>query len=503
MHTSTMVTFIIYIVAMLLIGILATRYTKSLSDYILGGRKLGSFVTALSSGASDMSGWLLLGLPGALYVSGLCESWIAIGLTIGAWFNWKLVAGRLRVFTEISDNALTLPDYLTNRFHDKKHILSLLTAVIILIFFVVYCAAGMSSSAKLFSQTFDLDYQTALYIGAVATIGYVMIGGFLAVSWTDTIQASLMIFALLVTPIVIIFSMGGLDNVIAAVGEVNPNASNWFAGEFNLETIIMLLSCLGWGLGYMGQPHILVRFMAASSVKAIPKARIISISWMILCLLGACSVGYFGIAYISQHPELNQYVANGGQENIFIVLSKYMFNPWIAGILLSAILAAVMSTLSCQLLVSSSVLTEDLYHQYLRPKASQRELVWCGRTMLLGVAVIAFILAQDPNAKVLDLVSWAWAGFGASFGPIILISLFWKKMNFAGALAGMFTGAATVIVWSIYKNEYFMGLYELIPGFITNSLAIFIVSSLTQKVCHSCSDTFEKLKTEYKARTAE
>ncbi|MGN1357300.1 MAG: sodium/proline symporter PutP [Succinivibrionaceae bacterium] len=501
MEISTTVTFIVYIVAMLLIGILATKYTKSLSDYILGGRRLGSFVTALSSGASDMSGWLLLGLPGALYLSGLCESWIAIGLTIGAWFNWKLVAGRLRVFTEISNNALTLPDYFTHRFHDQKRILSILTAIIILIFFVVYCAAGMVSSAKLFSQAFELDYQTGLYIGAVATIGYVMIGGFLAVSWTDTIQATLMIFALLVTPIVILVSLGGLDNVVAAVNSTNPTASNWFAGDFSLQTIVMLLTCLGWGLGYMGQPHILVRFMAANSVRAIPRARIISITWMILCLLGACSVGYFGIAYIAQHPELNAYVSNGGQENIFIVLSKYMFNPWISGILLSAILAAVMSTLSCQLLVSSSVLTEDLYHQYLRPKAGQRELVWCGRMMLLGVAVVAFILAQDPNAKVLDLVSWAWAGFGASFGPIVLISLFWKKMNFAGALAGMFTGAVTVIIWSIFKDQYFMGLYELIPGFLTNCLAIFIVSSLTQKCCHSCSDIYLKLKDEYRIRT--
>lgn len=499
MNASITTTFIIYIVAMLTVGILASKYTKNLADYILGGRRLGSFVTALSAGASDMSGWLLLGLPGALYLSGICEAWIAVGLTIGAWFNWRFVAARLRVYTEISNNSLTLPEYFTNRFHDKYHILSIISAFIILIFFVVYCSAGMVSSAKLFSQTFDLDYSVALYLGCAATIAYVFIGGFLAVSWTDTIQASLMIFALLLTPIMIIVHLDGFSSTIEVIKEVNVNATNLFSGPFSCATIVMLLSCLGWGLGYMGQPHILVRFMAASSVKAIPNARRISICWMILCLIGACSVGFFGIAFIAKHPELQNFVNNKQEENIFIVLSKYMFNPWIAGILLSAILAAVMSTLSCQLLVASSVLTEDLYHRYLRPKASQKELVWCGRGMLGLVAAIALIIAQNPESSVLSLVSWAWAGFGASFGPIVLISLFWKKMNLKGAMCGMFSGAVTVILWSIYK-EHFYNLYEIIPGFIVNSLVIFIVSSLTQKSSNSCLDTFETLNSEYHKR---
>src|SRR5574344_141528 len=497
MPITTTTTFIIYILFMLAVGIYAARYTKNLSDFVLGGRSLGSIVTGLSAGASDMSGWLLMGLPGALYISGISEAWIAIGLTIGAYFNWKLVAGRLRIYTEHANNSLTLPDYFVARFHDTRHITSLIASVIILFFFVIYCSSGMVSGAKLFVQTFGMDYHNALYVGAAATIFYVVIGGFLAVSWTDAIQATLMIFALLVTPMMVIISLGGFDETYAMLAKyaTEVDGHDGYNSMITGVSVVSILSCLAWGLGYMGQPHILVRFMAASSVKAIPNARRISIVWMMICLLGACSVGYFGHAFMLSHPELTL----KDPEKIFIFCSQQLFTPWIAGILLSAILAAIMSTLSCQLLVASTTLTEDFYKRYLRTKASQRELVWCGRFMLLFVAAVAFIIARDENSKVLGLVSYAWAGFGASFGPVVLVSLFWKKMNKYGAFFGMLVGASTVIIWEYYQ---IWGLYSLLPGFITNCLAIVIVSLFTGRSenSRSTSDFFDSLNAEYKER---
>lgn len=496
MPITTTSTFIIYILFMLAVGIYAARYTKNLSDFVLGGRRLGSFVTGLSAGASDMSGWLLMGLPGALYMSGICEAWIAIGLTIGAYFNWKLVAGRLRIYTEHANNSLTLPDYFVARFHDTRHITSLIASLIILFFFVIYCSSGMVAGAKLFVQTFNMDYSNALYVGAAATIFYVVIGGFLAVSWTDAIQASLMIFALLIAPIMVIVSLGGFDETFATLSQYATTPENQgFNSLITGVSTVSLLSCLAWGLGYMGQPHILARFMAASSVKAIPNARRISITWMILCLFGACCIGYFGRAYMLSHPEFTLQ----DPEKIFIFCSQQLFTPWVAGILLSAILAAIMSTLSCQLLVASSTLTEDFYKRYLRKSASQRELVWCGRFMLLLVAAIAFIIARDENSKVLGLVSYAWAGFGASFGPVVLISLFWKKMNKYGAFFGMLAGASTVIVWEYYQ---IWGLYSLLPAFIVNSLVILVVSLMTSSTVNgkSTSEFYDSLNAEYKER---
>ena len=349
--TPTLVTFTIYISAMILIGFIAWRATKNFSDYILGGRSLGSVVTALSAGASDMSGWLLMGLPGAVYLSGLSESWIAIGLVTGAYLNWLFVAGRLRVHTEYSNNALTLPDYFTHRFEDHSRLLRIISALVILLFFTIYCASGVVAGARLFESTFGLDYSTALWVGAAATVLYVFIGGFLAVSWTDTVQATLMIFALLITPIFVILALGDLDTAFATIEAVNPKSFDMFDGV----SFIALISLFGWGLGYFGQPHILVRFMAAESVKSIPAARRISITWMILTLGGAVAVGFFGIAYFENHPEQAGAVT-GNSERVFMELAKILFNPWVAGVILAGVLAAVMSTLSCQLLVCSSAL---------------------------------------------------------------------------------------------------------------------------------------------------
>jgi len=453
----TLITFVIYIAAMVLIGFMAYRSTNNLSDYILGGRSLGSVVTALSAGASDMSGWLLMGLPGAIYMSGLSESWIAIGLIVGAYLNWLFVAGRLRVQTEHNGDALTLPDYFSSRFEDKSGLLRIISAVVILVF-------------RLFESTFGMSYETALWAGAAATIAYTFVGGFLAVSWTDTVQATLMIFALILTPIIVLLATGGVDTTFLAIEAKNPDNFNMLKNT----TFIGIISLMGWGLGYFGQPHILARFMAADSVKSIANARRISMTWMILCLGGTVAVGFFGIAYFSAHPEVAGPV-NENHERVFIELAKLLFNPWIAGVLLSAILAAVMSTLSCQLLVCSSALTEDFYKTFLRKNASQLELVWVGRAMVLVVALIAIAMAANPNNRVLGLVSYAWAGFGAAFGPVVLISVIWKGMTRNGALAGILVGAITVIVW---KHFELLGLYEIIPGFIFASLAIYFVSKM-------------------------
>ena len=493
----TLVTFIFYIIAMLAIGLYAYRATKNFDEYILGGRSLGSVVTALSAGASDMSGWLLMGLPGAIYLSGLSEAWIAIGLIIGAWLNWLIVAGRLRVHTEYQNNALTLPDYFTSRFADKKRILRILSAVVILVFFAIYCASGMVAGARLFESLFGWNYTTALWIGAIATISYVCIGGFLAISWTDTFQAGLMIFALLLTPVIAYLSLGTNSHDMALLLETTrPQASNLFEG---LSTVA-ILSSMAWGLGYFGQPHILVRFMAADSVKSIPAARRIGMTWMILCLGGAVAAGYVGIAYFQAHPELAA-VVNANPETVFMELTKILFNPWIAGIVLAAILAAVMSTLSCQLLVCSTTLTEDLYKGFIRKNASQKELVWIGRAMVLAIAILAITLAMNPASKVLGLVSYAWAGFGAAFGPLIILSLLWKRMTLNGAIVGMILGAVTVIVWKNYMGH--TGLYEIIPGFILSWIGIVVVSLMGKAPSAEVTDRFEKAEAQYQKEMAE
>lgn len=487
----TAVTFIGYLILMICVGVFAYFYTRNYADFILGGRSLGGFVTALSVGASDMSGWLLMGLPGAVFLYGISQSWIAIGLIIGSWFNWKLVAARLRVYTEKAHNALTLPDYLAHRFEDKSNWLRIIAAAVILIFFTIYCASGVVAGARLFENTFHMDYETALYIGAAATILYVFVGGFLAVSWTDTIQASIMCIALIVTPFAVMHDAGGISATIDRVVSINPDMINMMKGQ----TVIGVISLLAWGLGYFGQPHILIRFMATKSIAVIPNARRVGTLWMLFCLAGAVAVGFFGAAYFSMHADLAGLVQEN-HERVFIVLSGLLFNPWIAGLLMAAILAAVMSTLSCQLLVCSSTLTQDFYRTYLRPKASQKELVWVGRSMVIAISVVAIWIASDPNALVLSLVSYAWAGFAAAFGPVILISLWWRRMTRLGALAGMVTGAVTVLVWNHFA---WFGLYEIIPGFLFASLAIVIGSLLDKAPSKSIDDTFTAVEREVTA----
>ena len=493
-NTPTVIMFGIYLVAMLLVGWLGYRATSNLSDYILGGRSLGSVVTALSAGASDMSGWLLMGLPGAIFLHGVREVWIAVGLIAGAWLNWRFVAGRLRAYTEKAGNALTLPDYLSNRFEDRSNVLRIITALVILVFFTLYAASGAVAGARLFESMFGLPYATSLWVGAIATIAYVFIGGFLAVSWTDTIQAALMIGALIVAPLMVIQAAGGPTQAIEVVRSADPANLDLFNGL----TGVGIVSLAAWGLGYFGQPHILVRFMAASSVDTIPKARRIGMTWMILCLAGAVAVGFFGIAYFKLNPQQAGGVT-ADAERVFIETAKLLFNPWVAGVLLAAILAAVMSTLSCQLLVCSSALTQDIYKTFLRKEASQGELVWFGRAMVLLVAGIAIALAADPNSKVLSMVSYAWAGFGAAFGPVVLGSLLWPRMTRNGALAGMIVGAVTVLVW---KQFGWLGIYEIVPGFILASIAIVLGSLMSRAPSSRMRDDFAAVDRQMQARPA-
>ncbi|AKC32029.1 sodium/proline symporter PutP [Candidatus Pantoea carbekii] len=488
-NTPMLITFIIYILGMILIGFIAYYSTSGFEDYMLGGRSLGTVVTALSTGASDMSGWLLMGLPGAIFTSGITASWIAIGLTIGAWINWTVVAGRLRVQTEYYDNALTLPDFFTNRFEDHTKALRVTSVLIILVFFTIYCSSGVVAGAHLFEVTFHMSYQNALWSAAAATILYTLVGGFLAVSWTDTIQASLMIFALILTPIMVIITVGGFSDSLEIIKAKNPLNLNLIKGA-NVCSVISLLS---WGLGYFGQPHILARFMASGSQRSVHKARYISMTWMILCLIGAVAIGFFGIAYFQNHPEQASEV-NQNSERIFIELAQLLFNPWMSGVLLSAVLAAIMSTLSCQLLVSSSALTEDLYKGFFRKNASEKELVYVGRFMVLVIAIIAILIATNPKNRVLGLVGYAWAGFGASFGPVILFSLCWKRMTRNAALAGMIVGSITVFLWRIYG---WIELYEIIPGFIMGTIAVLVVTLSEAPPSQSIQRRFAETETKY------
>ena len=468
--TEIAIMFIAYSALMLYIGFYFFKKNKNTEDYFLGSRSLGPVVSALSAGASDMSGWLLMGLPGALYVSGFIESYIAIGLTIGATLNWAFVAKRLRIYTSVVANSITIPDYFETRFDDDKHILRVVCAVVILVFFTFYVSSGLVSGAKLFESTFGLRYEYALTTGALIIVAYTFFGGYKAVCWTDLIQGLLMMSALVVVPVVMLYHLGGFSEAMNIVREIKPSALSM--GVTESVGWISIISALAWGLGYFGQPHILVRFMSIRSTKDIPLATIIGISWMAISLLGACFIGVLGIAYVYKFDlSLND------PEKIFIVMSQLLFNPWIAGILLSAILAAVMSTASSQLLVSSSTIAEDFYKRVFRKDASSKTVMNLGRAGVLAVAIIAFVISTDKDSSILSIVAYAWAGFGASFGSVMIFSLFWGRMTRLGAICGMITGAVVVVA---YKNFLASALnfpiYEIVPGFVCASIAIIVVS---------------------------
>lgn len=483
---ATGITFFIYLAMMLAIGLWAYRKTANLSDYLLGGRNLGPLPSALSAGASDMSGWLLLGLPGFAYAAGLESVWIALGLLAGTWLNWLIVARRLRIYSKSAGDSLTIPEFLENRFEEKTHILRVISAAFILIFFLFYTSSGLVAGGKLFETTFGLDYQLAVIVGAVAVVSYTLFGGFLAVSWTDVVQGLLMVAALMIVPVVALsVDDGGWSAASASIENKNPELLNiWTSIDGQPLGAIAIISLLGWGLGYFGQPHILARFKAIRSAEDIPVARRTAVSWTVLALLGSLGCGLVSIAFFE--------IPLSDPETAFMLLINALFHPVIAGVLLAAILAAVMSTADSQLLVSSSALADDFYKALFRQQASQKELVNVGRVAVACIAVAATFIALNPDSKVLDMVSYAWAGFGAAFGPTLILALYWKRMNWQGALAGVIVGGCTVVIWKQLSGGIF-DLYEIIPGFVLAGLGVILVSLVTTKPSASIEKQFDQV----------
>ena len=461
---ETFITFGIYLVFLVGIGVYFYYKTDSHESYVLGDRGVGYWVTALSAQASDMSGWLLLGLPGAVYLSGLTEIWVVIGLASGTYLNWKFVAPALRVQTE-EYNSLTIPSFISKKLDDKKGYIRTFSAIVILFFFTIYSASGLVASGKLFDSLLGIDYKWGVIIGGGTIIIYTFLGGYLAGVWTDFFQGALMFFAIIMVPVGAYFNAGGIDGISAAMDarEISLNIFR-YAKVLSFPVII---SGLGWGLGYFGQPHIIVRFMSIDSADELWKSRIVAMIWVIISLLGAIAVGITGIGVFSNVSEMG-----GDAEKVFIFLIDKLFNPWIAGILYAAILSAIMSTISSQLLVSSNTLTEDFYRHIVKREKTNKEMIWLGRWCVIVIFVIASYLAMNPDSKVLEMVSYAWAGFGGVFSPVVLFTLYKKDLSWKSVLVSMIIATATVIIW----KETGLGktIYEIVPSFIVNCICIYL-----------------------------
>jgi sodium/proline symporter len=476
--------FVLYLACMMAIGLYYSKRQKKLSQYILGDRKLGPWLTSMSAEASDMSGWMLMGLPGFAYLHGISAFWTGIGLVIGTFLNWVFISKRLRNYTEVANNSLTLPDYLSNRFEDKKNVLHFICAIFIIIFFIIYTSSGFVAAGKLFNTIFGIPYLASTFIGAFVVVFYTFLGGFSAVAWTDFLQGTLMFFTVLYVPIAASIAMGGTVPTIHALSDIGPGFFSLFPDSIDTGAlIIMIVSSLGWGLGYFGQPHILVRFMAINDSKDLKKSTRIAMTWMILSMTFAISIGIIGRAYLSTPLE------NANAERVFLIMAKDLSTPFITGIIWSAVLAAIMSTASAQLLVTASAVSKDLYHSIINPTAKESKLILVSRLTVLAVAFCALYLASNPDSYIFKIVSYAWAGFGACFGPAVVLSLYWKRMTLKGAYAGILAGGITVLIW---KQFAWFQLYELIPGFLVSSLAIIIVSLLDEPPCSHIQEQFDK-----------
>jgi len=478
---STIVAFTGYLIIVMSVGIVAFVVTRNLSDYVLGGRRLGGAVAALSAGASDMSSWLLMGLPGAVYAFGLREIWASIGLTIGAYACWRLIAKRLRIYSEVAKDSVTLPAYLDNRFRDNSKAIRMVAALATLIFFVFYVASGLFAGGILISRTFGIDYTQALWIGATIVMLYTCIGGFLAVSWTDFFQGNLMLICLLAVPFFAIQNLGGWQVGLDKISSIRPEYLEWTRGL----SFSKFLSLFAWGLGYFGMPHILVRFMAVKSVQEIPLARRVCIGWMALSLLAAVLVGVVGAIHFTETPL-------GNYETVFMELSEQVFSPWIMGIILAAILSSGMCAIDSQMLAASSALTEDFYHTILRRNATQKELVWVGRITTGIIAGIGIYIARDPQQSIMNLVEFAWSGLGATFGASVVLSLFWKRTTRNGVVVGMILGSLTVIIWQLLGYTEWMN--AILPGVITSYLGVIITSILDKAPSEEIIREFEKVE---------
>ena len=498
MTNQLVITFFVYFIGMFLIGIYAYLRTKNSEDYFLGGRSLGPWTTALSAGASDMSGWLLLGLPGYVFISGLDGIWLTGGLLIGGWCNWMFLARPLRVYSEALDNSLTIPDFLSNRVKDNKKIIQLISSILILVFFLFYTSAGLVAGGKLFSAVFDFDYRIAVTIGTISVVSYTLFGGFMAVCWTDMIQGLMMMAALLIVPICALNNIpNNFQDIISLTNEANPYFLNLFVDSKGEQlSFLTIISLAAWGLGYFGQPHVLARFAAIKDYRELKVSRRIAVTWTFLCMLGAVAVGWCGMIYFKENSLML-----GDPEQIFIQLVSILFHPLMAGILLAAILAAIMSTADSQLLICSTTIAEDLYARFIRPTATPKELLHLGRISVAVISIIATVLAYNPSSTVLGLVSYAWAGLGASFGPSLLMSLYWKRINYQGTLTGIIIGGATTIAWKYYSHllpgDLGM-LYEIIPGFVISLVSIIIVSLATSPPEQDILDKFVEVKEKLK-----
>jgi len=466
MSIPTLITFIAYFIILLGIGLCFYRRSVSIEDYLLGGRGMGSWVTALSAQASDMSGWLLMGLPGAIYLAGTGNVWIAVGLFIGTALNWRLVSARLRVYTQ-KTNAITLPCFFEARFKDPTGLLRIVSAIIILIFFAIYASSGLVAAGKLFESTFNVQYHVAVIIGGFIVVAYTFLGGFMAVCWTDLLQGALMVFAIIIVPLLTYHRVGGVEAISEAMTRRDISSSLVPQGETLPIALCMIVSSMAWGLGYFGQPHILVRFMSIKSVGKLRESVTIAIVWVLLSLAGAVFVGFISMA-------MYENLSGGQEEKVFIFMIRDLFNPWFGGILLAAIFSAIMSTIDSQLLVSSSALSEDFYLKAIKKQASEKEIVLVGRGCVVVISIIALVMALNRNNTILGIVSYAWGGFGAAFGPLILFALFSRKTSWQSALAGMVTGTVVLVLW----KQIGLGdtMYEIVPGFAANCVTIMLVN---------------------------
>jgi sodium/proline symporter len=465
MSIATLVTFIIYFAVVLAVGLYCCRKNENIEDYLLGGRRMGALVTAISAEASDMSGWLLMGLPGAIYLSGAKDIWIAVGLFIGTILNWVLVAGRLRLYTQ-KTNAITLPRFLEERFGDPTGLLRSLSAVVILVFFTIYASSGLVAAGKLFESTFGTPYWKSVVIGGLVTIGYTLLGGYFAVCWTDVIQGLLMVFALVVVPSVACWQSGGLGAIGSAVSEKGLQTA--LIPDWAGSTLLGMVSAMAWGLGYFGQPHILARFMSVKSLAKLRESMVIAILWVFISLAGAVTIGLVGVGMFEN-------LSGGEEEKVFIYMVNRVIHPLLAGTMLAAIMAAIMSTIDSQLLVSSSALTEDLSRTGSAGTSMRRTAFW-GRVCVVVISLIAMALALQRNDTILGIVAHAWGGFGAAFGPLILFALFSRRTTWVAALSGMVVGTIVLIVWrQMGLNDH---LYEIVPGFAANSLAILVANRI-------------------------
>lgn len=495
------VTIVLYLVAMVFVGVYFGKKGSGSSsdDFYLGGRKMGPVVTAMSAEASDMSSYLLMGLPGLAYLCGLPEvTWTAIGLAIGTYLNWLIVARRLRRYSA-KLGAITIPDFFARRFGDKKHLLSCIAAVVILIFFIPYTASGFKAIGTLFNSLFGVEYHTAMIVGGIVVVLYTVMGGFMAVSFTDLIQSIFMTIALIVIVCFGVQQAGGLDTVIdnarALPGYLNMtkgyDAASGTAASFSTLSII---STLAWGLGYFGMPHIIVRFMSIEKPSMVKKSAIVACVWVVLSLGAVCLIAYFGRMLVA-----DELLPAGQQKTIFIVLARKLFPAFLAGVLLAAIMAASMSTADSQLLVASSSFTSDIYKPVFRKNASDKEILWMGRLVVLVVSAIAYVIASSKGEgaqAIMNMVENAWGGFGSAFGPVVILSLFWRRLSYKGAVAGVVAGALTDVLWYLFLSGP-TGVYELLPGFAVGMLVCVIVSLLDKAPGKEVTDIFDRAISKY------